>query len=87
MNQDFYRNLISSNEGGLAHKILRIFLRAIAFIYKSGINARNLSYDKGLSKSYKATVPVISVGNITAGGTGKTPLVIEICSYLMYKTQ
>ena len=34
---------------------------------------RNLLYDKGLFKSQQFDVPVISIGNITVGGTGKTP--------------
>lgn len=40
------------------------------------MDIRNLFYDSGIFKSYKFNIPVISVGNITVGGTGKTPFVI-----------
>ena len=42
-------------------------------------------YSKGILKVHRAGVPVISVGNITTGGTGKTPLVIWIAQLLSVK--
>ncbi len=41
--------------------------------YGTGVFFRNLLFDVGLLKSTKFRIPVISVGNITVGGTGKTP--------------
>jgi tetraacyldisaccharide 4'-kinase len=46
---------------------------------------RNLCYSKGWFKTHRADAPVISIGNITTGGTGKTPLVIWLCSLLQQK--
>lgn len=44
--------------------------------------ARTLLYDIGFFKPYHAAVPVVSVGNITVGGTGKTPVVDSLVKYL-----
>ena len=54
----------------------------ITSIYKSLVGLRNFLYDKGFLSSYKSSIPVISVGNLTVGGTGKTPFVIHIANFL-----
>ncbi|MDO8629945.1 MAG: tetraacyldisaccharide 4'-kinase [Phycisphaerales bacterium] len=51
------------------------------FVYSAAINLRNARYDRPAA-TFAATVPVISVGNITVGGTGKTPFVIELLKRL-----
>lgn len=50
--------------------------------YRLVINAKNALYSMGLFKPEKFGVPVISVGNLTTGGTGKTPVVLELISLL-----
>lgn len=46
-------------------------------LYAAAIYLRNHHYDRQASASRHADLPVISIGNITVGGTGKTPIVIE----------
>jgi tetraacyldisaccharide 4'-kinase len=46
---------------------------------------RNRLYDRGWKRVHRADAPVISVGNITAGGTGKTPLVAWLARLLVIR--
>ncbi|HYE06548.1 MAG TPA: tetraacyldisaccharide 4'-kinase [Planctomycetota bacterium] len=51
-------------------------------LYRPLIGARNLAYDVGWKRSVDLGAPTIAVGNLTVGGTGKTPLVALIAAYL-----
>lgn len=51
----------------------RAVLSPLGFIYSAGASLRNHLYDRGILKTARLPRPVISVGNLTAGGTGKTP--------------
>lgn len=53
---------------------MRTYLAPVALLYAIGVQLRTASFAKGLLRVTKIKVPVISIGNITAGGTGKTPL-------------
>lgn len=55
-------------------KSLRKLLYPFAIIYGLVAAIRNWLYDKGIFKSYTFPLPVIAVGNLSTGGTGKTPM-------------
>ena len=57
-------------------------LLPFSWIYGLGVKFRNTMFDIGVLKSRSFKVPVISVGNITVGGTGKTPHVEYLVSVL-----
>lgn len=58
-------------------------LLPLEYAYRLGILLRLLAYQMNWMKVYHAEVPVISVGNLTTGGTGKTPIVLEIARGLI----
>jgi len=53
--------------------LLRKLLFPFAIIYGFITSLRNYLYDKGILKSYSFDIPIITVGNLSVGGTGKTP--------------
>jgi tetraacyldisaccharide 4'-kinase len=57
---------------------VRWALVPLSFLYAGAMRCRNLYYDRVRGAARQAGLPVISIGNLTVGGTGKTPLVIEV---------
>ena len=82
MKQQTYRKLISSQSGSLGAIILRYLLAIAAIGYSLAVRLRNFLYSKGLLKVHHVDAAVICVGNITVGGTGKTPLVVWLCNLI-----
>ena len=63
--------------------LLRFILGIVAQLYRIIICLRNFLYSRGWLKIHLADAAVISIGNITTGGTGKTPLVIRLCRQII----
>jgi len=80
LNQEDYRKLVSGRTTGLGPSLLRLLLGIAACAYSLVIRLRNFLYSKGWFKAHRGNAAVISIGNITAGGTGKTPLVVWLCN-------
>ena len=68
-----------------AKGILFNLLKFCSIFYGIGANAKNFLYDKNILKPKKVNAFVISVGNFTTGGVGKTPVVAEIARYFVDK--
>jgi len=57
-------------------------LRVLTPVYAGVVSVRNSLYGMGALRAHRAAAPVISVGNLTTGGTGKTPFVIWLAERL-----
>ena len=57
---------------------IRVLLWPISLLYGVGARFRVFLYEKGVFRKRRLKTPVISVGNLTMGGTGKTPMVIYL---------
>lgn len=67
---------------GLMRQLLQLLLRLPALIYGGVTLLRSASYRIGLLPSHRLPRPVLSVGNLAVGGTGKTPLTAWLARYL-----
>ncbi len=59
-----------------------VLLTPLSLLFRLLVGLRRMAYRKGLLHSHRIAAPVIVVGNITVGGTGKTPLVAWLAGYL-----
>jgi len=77
-----FRRLADGTARGPAATAARLGLAVLEVPYAWAIRLRNAAYDGGLFTTHAAAAPVISVGNLTLGGTGKTPLVAWLARVL-----
>ncbi|GFO70717.1 tetraacyldisaccharide 4'-kinase [Geomonas limicola] len=79
----YFTELVDGKRRGLGDRLLLGTLQAVSHPYRHLLALRAFGYRQGLLRSYRLPRPVISVGNIGLGGTGKTPTVAWIAQYLM----
>ncbi len=83
MQQDFKNKITHYLENAwYGHTGLTLMLRPLAWLFIAITTIRRFAYRYKIIKSVKLPVPVIVIGNLTVGGTGKTPLVIWVANNL-----
>ena len=90
--RDQLLEIISGRKSGIVASVVRLGLGCFTPIYRLVVGSKNRRFDRAIadhdrSVVKKASIPVISVGNLTTGGTGKTPLVIWIAKRLRQNQQ
>jgi tetraacyldisaccharide 4'-kinase len=79
----YFRELVEGKRRRITDRLLLSVLSLLSFPYSLVLRLRAKAYDLGLFRSFRLTQPVISVGNLTVGGTGKTPMTAYLARWFM----
>jgi tetraacyldisaccharide 4'-kinase len=83
--RELIKRIITDKDRTWAGAVLKPFLALLSFVYAGIMIVIHALYQVGVLPSYRPQHPVISVGNITAGGVGKTPIVMFLVRLLKDK--
>ena len=87
MLKEYYLSILYGQQRGFVAALIKSTLSAFAYPYSAVLNTRGFLYKFDIVKSTRLPVKVISIGNITTGGTGKTPLVESMARCLLEKNK
>jgi tetraacyldisaccharide 4'-kinase len=76
-----YLSVVRGEARGAGPALQRLGLSAATIPYGIAVRLRNLGYDRGWLRAQRVPAPVVCVGNLTVGGTGKTPFVEHVAGY------
>lgn len=80
--RDIIYAVMTDRKTGAAFAPLKLLLYIVSIVYGAAIIIRALLYKMGIFRAEAAPIKIISVGNLTLGGTGKTPFVINLIKVL-----
>lgn len=81
--KQYGRQVISGDQRGMAAGLVRSSLAIVEPFYAAAMRGRNVLYHHSILRVHQLPRPVVSVGNITTGGTGKTPVVRWLTEHLV----
>ncbi len=79
----FHERILSGSDRSLSAALLRVALATVEPAYATVMRVRNFAYEHRLKKIQRLPLPTISVGNLTTGGTGKTPIIRWLAEYFI----
>ena len=81
----WWRGVAEGSNNGMASLAMKLLLAPFAVLYGMALRVRALLYQDGILSIHKLPCPVISIGNITVGGTGKTPATMLVAKELQQR--
>lgn len=81
--EEYFRQLWDGKRNGPADRLLLNLLKPLSAPYALALRLRGAAYEAGLFRSFQLPKPVVAVGNLTVGGTGKTPMVVYLARWFM----
>ncbi len=79
--EHYWRQLVEGKRSGLSDRLLLTLLAPVGALYGAILALRALFYRLGIKRTERLPKPVISVGNLAVGGTGKTPLTLWLAQW------
>ncbi len=78
----FVENVLQGKDRSATATLLRGLLTPLALLHQAGLEAYLLPFRVGARKPYRLPVPVVAIGNLSSGGTGKTPMAVLVAQTL-----
>ena len=83
--QEFFYDVVSGRKKNLSATLIRCGLQMLEMPYSAAVEGRNRLYDLNILAVDQFQIPMISVGNLTLGGTGKSPMTAWLVNLFLQK--
>ena len=80
--EKYMLEVIMENKKGKWPSVLRVILKQLSYVFSVIVQTRLFLYESSIMRPHMLGCQVVSVGNLTVGGTGKTPIVEVLARYL-----